>query len=213
VNTSNRIIFTGVPHEVTAAAQTRTRELTGSAASDLRHLSITLDRSGQTETSLSFPLAVCGAGRSRWIFIRWAPRSNSLGLGAGIAIRRFHRRPARLTRTRFVRPFKKGDRPLCPLKIHFVHLRDCGLGTEWSVPFLEPRVPFYARGKNREKNWVSPGLIPFRKPRPEAVCSVRFFDFAGLRGRPGFLQWRSSFSSIWSTNSGSLWGWTEKWIF
>ena len=37
----------------------------------------------------------------------------------------------------FVGPFKKGDRPLCPLKICFGRLRDCGLGTEWSVPFFE----------------------------------------------------------------------------
>jgi hypothetical protein len=33
-----------------------------------------------------------------------------------------------------------------------------------------------------------PELIPFRKPGTEAVCSVSFAGFAGLRGRPGFLQ-------------------------
>jgi hypothetical protein len=132
-------------------------------------------------------------------------RSDSRGLRTGIAIRRFHRRRAGLTRTRLVGPFKKGDRPLCPLKMHFGRLRDCGLGTEWSVPFFEPRMPFSVRGKNRAKNWVSPELVPFREPGTEAVCSVFSTSRVCVGGRD-FSIAGPNFSSIWSTNSGGLYG-------
>jgi hypothetical protein len=65
-------------------------------------------------------------------------------------VRRFHRRPAKSTRTRLVRLFKKGDRPLCPLKIRFGRLRGCGLGTEWSVPFFEPGMSLVPENRKAE---------------------------------------------------------------
>ena len=40
-----------------------------------------------------------------------------------------------------------------------------------------------------------------------------FSHFAGLRGRWDSSSARPNFSSIWSMNSGGLWGRTEKWIF
>jgi len=116
---------------------------------------------------------------------------------------RFHRRPAKSTRTRLVRLFKKGERPLCPLEMRFGRLRDCGLGTEWSVPFFEPGMSLAPVGKIAGK-LDQLELILFCKPGTEVVCSVCFSGFAGLRGRPGFLQWRPTFSSFWSTNSGGL---------
>ena len=103
-----------------------------------------------------------------------APRSDSRGMRAGIAIRRFRRRPARLTRTRLVRPFKKGDRPLCPPKMRFGRLRVCGLGTERSVPFFEPGVPLVPEKREPETE-TETGQMELLSCGPRS-------DSRGLRG-------------------------------
>jgi hypothetical protein len=122
--------------------------------------------------------AVRMGGLSKWICLSCANLGQTLA-ASGQGVCRFHRRPAKSARTRLVRLFKKGDRPLCPLKMRFGRLRNCGLGTEWSVPFFEARMSFMLVGKPGR-----PELIPFanREPRQSAVSP--FSGFAGLRGGP-----------------------------
>src|SRR5580698_2948909 len=100
--------------------------------------------------------------------------SDAGGNGVLSVLCRVFRAFRRLTRTRLVRLFKKGDRPLCPLKIHSGRSRDCGLGTEWSVPFFEARMRLAPVGKTARKpgSALSLSLFAFRQPGTEAVCSV-----------------------------------------
>jgi hypothetical protein len=66
--------------------------------------------------------------------------------------------------------FQKRGQALGLLKIRFGRLRDCGLGTEWSVPFFEPGMPFMPVGKTAGK-LGQPELIPFAsRERRQRVC-------------------------------------------